>query len=279
MTGSSPAPGRGHAPPGTDRRTRLEAGPATVELDADDGARLTSLRLDGQELLVTGTGGGFGYGCFVMAPWAGRLRDGRATALGRSIEVPREPDDGHGRHGLVHSRSWDRTGPASWEVTVPPEPGWFASVHLRQDLELSPDRLELTLTASVDAPTPLTIGWHPWFRRHLDDTEVELQVPAAWIHPRDPTGIPGTQRETVPPPPWDDTFGGLAGPVELAWGQLLRVTIETDAPVVVVYTGRTYGVCVEPQSGPPDEANRPDARIVDPAAPLVLRSTWRWQLS
>ena len=279
MTGSSPARGHDPVPAGTDRRTRLEAGTVTVEVDADDGARITSLRLDGRELLVTGTGGGFGYGCFVMAPWAGRLRDGRSTALGRSIEVPREDDDGHGRHGLVHSRPWGRTGPASWEVTVPPEPDWFAAVHLRQDLALSPDRLELTLTATPEAPTPLTVGWHPWFRRHLDDAEVELQVPAAWIHPRDHTGIPSTERAPVPPLPWDDTFGGLAGPVELTWGELLRLTIETDAPVVVVYTGREYGVCVEPQSGPPDEANRADARIVTPAAPLVLRSTWRWDLS
>lgn len=277
MTGPRPAAGHGHDPPGTDRGTRLEAGPATVEVDADDGARITSLRLDGQELLVTGDGGGFGYGCFIMAPWAGRLRDGRATAIGRSIEVPREPDDGHGRHGLVHSCPWDRTGPASWEVTVPPDPGWFASVHLRHDLRLAPDRLELTLTATTDAPTPVTVGWHPWFRRHLDDTEVALDLPAAWFHPRDAAGIPTTERAPVPPPPWDDTFGGLTGPVELTWGQARRVTIETDAPVVVVFTERASTVCVEPQSGPPDEANQPDARIVTPAAPLVLRSTWRWE--
>jgi aldose 1-epimerase len=258
--------------------TRLEAGPAAVEVDADDGARITSLRVDGQELLVTGQGGGFRYGCFVMAPWAGRLRDGRATALGRTVEVPVEADDGHGLHGLVHSHPWDRTGRSSWEVTLPPQPGWFAPVRLRQDLQLEPDRLRLTLTATTDRPTPLTVGWHPWFRRHLGDTEVELEVPAAWIHPRDQTGIPTTARAPVPPLPWDDSFGGLSGPVVLRWGRAQRVTIETDAPIVVVYTGRPYGVCVEPQSGPPDEANRPDARIVTPAAPLVLHSTWRWEL-
>ena len=278
MRGPNPARDGGHDTSGTDRVTLLEAGPAVVEVDAHDGARLTSLRLDGQELLVTGQGGGFGYGCFVMAPWAGRLRNGRATALGRSVEVPVEADDGHGLHGLVHSCPWDRTGPASWEVTVPERPGWFTPVRLRQDLRLEPDRLELTLTATVDAPTPLTIGWHPWFRRHLDDHEVALEVPAAWIHPRDETGIPTTARAPVPPLPWDDTFGGLTAPVVLTWGRVRRVTIETDAPVVVVFTGRSYGICVEPQSGPPNEANHPDARIVTPDADLVLRSTWRWGL-
>ncbi|GEM_PF-5987906 len=42
--------------------------------------------------------------------------------------------------------------------------------------------------------------------------------------------------------------------------------------------GRTLEVPVEAEDGPPDEANRPDARLVTPAAPLVLRSTWRWEL-
>lgn len=270
----------------------LEAGPAQLEVDPADGARLTSLVVHDHELLVTGTGGGVGYGCFVMAPWAGRLRDGRVSADRRTLQLRREPDDGHALHGLVHSRAWslvtadDRT--ARLDLRLPEatsdraDPavgadGWFTDLHLTQELRLHEDRLDLNLTVSSAVATPVTVGWHPWFRRQIAGAEVELDVPARSVLHKDLVGIPTPERTPAPPQPWDDTFVDLTGPVRLLWGDTLELEVASDAPAIVVFTGRTYGVCVEPQSGPPDEANLAERRLARPDAPLKLTSTWRWR--
>lgn len=271
---------------------RLEAGPAALEVDPADGARLTSLRVHDHELLVTGGGGGIGYGSFVMAPWAGRLRDGRVSTDRRTLQLRREPDDGHALHGLVHSRPWSLIGaddhqarlelhlPAATVARADPAigaDGWFCDLHLTQDLVLQPDRLELRLQVVPSATTPVTIGWHPWFRRQIAESEVVVDVPAPHILRKDRAGVTTTELAPVPSPPWDDTFVDLDGPVRLRWPGLLDLEITSTAPVVVVYTGRTYGVCVEPQSGPPDEANLAARRLAEPDRPTYLAATWRWR--
>jgi aldose 1-epimerase len=272
----------------------LEAGPALLEVDPADGGRLTSLVVHGHELLVTGAGGGIGYGSFVMAPWAGRLRDGRVSADRRTLQLRREPDDGHALHGLVHSRPWTLVGAddheARLELHLPAatidraDPavgadGWFTDLHLVQDLLLLPDRLELRLRVTPAQATPVTVGWHPWFRRHLEDAELALEVPATHVLRKDRVGITTTEPAPIPPGPWNETFAGLTGPVRLRWGQSLELEIASDAPVVVVFSGRTYGICVEPQSGPPDEPNLAERRLARPDRPLHLASTWRWRVA
>ena len=259
--------------------TAMRAGDAALTVDADDGARITSLRVGDHELLVPhdGIGPGWTYGSFVMAPWAGRIRDGIASWNGLTGQYPRQPDDGHGLHGLVHSAAWSQVSPTRWALDVPGlgDGGWLAPIHLEQLLALHPDRLELSLEVTAPAPVPVTVGWHPWFHRRLGGAAVELDLPAGYLRERDATGIATDRRVPVPPPPWDDAFGGRTGPITLTWPGVLRLELEHDGPVTVVFTGKDHAVCVEPQTGPPDEVNtRP--RIVAPDRPLRLTSTWRW---
>jgi galactose mutarotase-like enzyme len=44
-----------------------------------------------------------------------------------------------------------------------------------------------------------------------------------------------------------------------------------------VYTDPEHAVCVEPQSGPPDEFNLAP-NVVHPGTPLVITATFRWML-
>jgi aldose 1-epimerase len=262
------------------------SGAATMTVDPDDGARISSLMVDGHELLHTGTGGGWTYGSFVMAPWAGRIRDGRVTFAGRTAQFPLNAPP-HGLHGLVHSLPWTTTGPASWSIEIPgiapdadPEattvsPAWFAPMRIDQTLRLHPDRLELFLEVSAETPVPATIGWHPWFRRRIAGAQARVELPGAHMLARDASGITTDQRVEVPPQPWDDAFGGLTGPISVQWGEELRLEIEHDGPTTVVFTGRDHAVCVEPQTGPPDEVNQ-HPRLAGPDTPLRLTSTWRW---
>jgi aldose 1-epimerase len=45
---------------------------------------------------------------------------------------------------------------------------------------------------------------------------------------------------------------------------------------MVVYTEPDHAVCVEPQSGPPDEVNIAP-RLVTSEDPLRLTTSWRWR--
>lgn len=266
-----------------DGRVQLRGGRASVTVDPADGCRLTSFAVGGHELLSDGLDPRvvedvdtppFGWGCFVMAPWAGRIRDARATWDGRTLELPRH-DEPHALHGLVHSAPWERIEATAWRIRIPAD-RWFAPLEVVHRLHLDDDllRLDLEVTAP-DEPAPATVGWHPWFRRDIDGSSLELVLPPATMLARDPDGITSARRVEVAAPPWDDAFVDLRGPVRLTWPEVTTVAIETDGPVTVVFTERATVACVEPQSGPPDEVNR-SPRVVRPGRPLRLTTTWRW---
>lgn len=274
-------------PPPTDDRTLLTDGDAAVTVAPADGCRLTSLRVGPYELLSDGDAptrldglgaNDFGWGSFVMAPWAGRIRDGRASWDGRSLDLDRHGDP-HALHGLVHSTPWARVDEGTWQVRVGSD-RWFAPLLVTQRVSLASDHLRLDLEVEAeDGPAPATVGWHPWFRRTLRDggRPVEVELPAGAMYRRDGAGIAVPTLEAVPDGPWDDAFVDLAGPVTLTWPDQLSLAVESDAPVTVVFTEPSTVVCVEPQSGPPDEVHHPAPRVVTPGHPLHLSTTWRWE--
>lgn len=252
----------------------LSAGDARLRLDPHDGCRITSLELAGREVLVTTAAHPFYWGWYLLAPWAGRIRGGVASFAGDERCYP-TGEDGHALHGLVHDRSFRQVSDDTFEVTVE---DWFAPLVVQHRVALLADRLELTLRAiATERAVPVTLGWHPWFRRYLDGVEVEVVLPAAWMLERDPDGITSSRRVDVPAQPWDDVFGGIDGEVLVRWADTLTIAMTSDAPVAVVFTELETGVCVEPQSGPPNEVNAAP-RVVEPGAPLELHSSWRWSL-
>jgi aldose 1-epimerase len=72
---------------------------------------------------------------------------------------------------------------------------------------------------------------------------------------RDKDGLPNGKLITPPKEPWDDAFTSIRGVPAVVWDDVLRIDIESDAPWWVVYTEDSEGICVEPQSAPPDAAN------------------------
>ena len=47
----------------------------------------------------------------------------------------------------------------------------------------------------------------------------------------------------------------MRGVPAVLYEDVLRIDIESDAPWWVVYTEDSEGICIEPQSAPPDAAN------------------------
>ena len=77
--------------------------------------------------------------------------------------------------------------------------------------------------------------------------------------------------------PWDDCFPLPASPIRLRWPGALEITLESGCPEVVVFNQRPYGVCVEPQTGPPDAVNLGiHCTVLAPGEVMTARAHWTW---
>lgn len=253
-----------------DGTVELVAGDAGVRIDLDHGARLASLRVGGRELLLgppDPPDGSIRWGCFLMAPWAGRLEDGRLRWRERTIHLPRT----HGRHaihGLVHGAAWrlddvresadERVVDAS--IDLGPL-GWPFGGRIRQRISLAPSRIVLRAEVEAEEPMPVALGWHPWFIRRGFDPSVRVASDAvletrgmipigstlAVRGSSDLRGSPRLGRRRL-----DTAYVGARGPATIAWPDL-ALDLELSPPVstVVVHTP-PHAFCVEPQSAWPN---------------------------
>jgi aldose 1-epimerase len=251
----------------------LEAGGATATIDPGAGGRLASLVVGGSERLVTEGDGPTMWGCFPMAPWAGRVRDGRFRWAGVERQLPlRLPP--HAMHGTVLDRPWEVVAADERRTTLRIElgPDWPWAGHAVHELELWPGRLDLRLEVHTGGePFPASCGWHPWFRR-----PVALDLDATSLWRRDESGIP--TGELVPAPTsteaLDDCLTGLRQPPRLRWPDGVELEVRSTCEQWVVFTEPEHALCVEPQTGPPDALNLAP-RVVGPE-PLVATAAFRW---
>jgi aldose 1-epimerase len=266
-----------------------------LTIEPERGCRLSSLRVSDMELLRQGER----YGSFVMVPWCGRTDHGRFRSGGELYQLP--VDSGpHAIHGTVRRVPWqtvrrdERSAVFSHELTDP----WPWEGRVTQSVELAEDGGGLTLTLGVetaDVSFPAQAGWHPWFRRNLDQEgdregdegvaggvsgqgrDVRIDFAPEWQEERGEDGLPTGKRVAPQPGPWDDCFGMPDGvDVTLTWPERLELRIASRAEWVVVYDEQPEAVCVEPQSGPPNGLNsRP--RLVTLIDPLEVSTSWTWR--
>jgi aldose 1-epimerase len=264
----------------------LSAGGATAIIDVERGGRLFSLRIDGQELLlgVDATAGrSIGWGCFVMAPWPGRLAGGQFRWRGRRFQVPQTL----GRdaiHGLVHDRAWqveDASGrDASLSIELGPA-GWPFAGRVRERIALEERALVLEASIDADEPMPAAIGWHPWFLRRGADPRVEVAA-ASTLALREmiPTGArhgvrgrtdlregPALGRRRL-----DDVYVDARSPATIRWPDLeLRIEFEPPLSTVVVHTP-VQAICVEPQTAWPNALSGDAVAGLTGAGPMGARA-------
>lgn len=249
----------------------LAAGPAGVTADPADGCRLVSLTLDGAELLGgdAGTAPELDHGCFPMAPYAGRVRDGRFSFRGAEHELPCN-DPPHAIHGLVHDRPWETVDDGVWRVDL--DGRWPFGGHVVHRVLLDEHRLRLELEVHAgEVAMPATCGWHPWWRRDLGvGGGGAVVLDAATLLRRGDDGLPTGERVPASEAegPLDDCFTDLGRPSVVSWPGFLRLTVTTSAAYAVVFTEPAEAVCLEPQTGPPDALNIGGATVVEPGSPL-----------
>jgi aldose 1-epimerase len=257
-------------------RLVLEADGVQVVVSARDGGRLASVRVDGRELLVTSSSeGSIHWGAYPMAPWAGRIRHGRFRFGDREHRLPITMAP-HAIHGVAHDRPWTVTGPSG--IALDLDERWPFRGRLVQQFTVERDSLEVRMTLEAAEPMPAVLGWHPWFRRRIEDgaDPVDLVFEPGAMLLRDEEGIPTGELVAPSPAPWDDCFTALRSDPVLVWPGLLRLTMSSSCAWWVVFTQPVDALCVEPQSGPPDAVNiEPD--VVEPGVPLTHRMRWRWE--
>jgi aldose 1-epimerase len=259
----------------------LAAGPARLEVDPADGGRMMSLQLGGHELLYAAGADPTMHGSFVMAPYAGRVRDGRFSVAGREVHLPLTLPP-HAGHGLVLDRAWTVREQSATTVRLDCvlDERWPWPGRVEQRIELAADQVRQTVTVHADGEAfPASLGWHPWFARRPSGWppgRVELDAGAMLV--RDVHYI-ATEHRVVPPPgPWDDCFVDVHWPVTLTWPGVLALEVSADTAYVVVFDSGDVAACVEPQTHPPDALNT-GAALVRPGRPLEASMLWAWRLA
>ncbi|WP_404958262.1 aldose 1-epimerase [Streptomyces sp. 147326] len=257
--------------------TQLSAGGAEVTVDQENGCRISSLRIDGTELLRQGPR----YGSFPMVPWCGRTENGRFRDGGTVHQMPVNHPP-HALHGFGRDAAWRPAGATATEAAFTydlAEP-WPYPGRVTQVFALAEDALTLTMGVETYGDSfPAQAGWHPWFRRDLGTGggPAELSFEPAWQEERGADHLPTGHRIDPKPGPWDDCFGMPHGvDVTLAWPGALELRLTSRAEWVVVYDEESEAVCVEPQSGPPNGLNTLP-RLVTPVDPLEVSTTWTWR--
>lgn len=265
----------------TDDTLVLEAGGARLTVRPGDGGRIGSLVVDGQEVIVTEGFGPIRWGSYPMVPFAGRIRDGRFSFAGREVRMPLNLPP-HAIHGTVFERAWRVVRPDTLAIDLGPT--WPFAGRVEQRFSLRPDGLAVALTLEADEPMPGAVGWHPWFRRVLEGTSarprpasppIELRFEADRMYVRGPDGLPTGELTEPGPRPWDDCFTGLRSTPMVRWPGTLALEIRSSCDHWVVYDESADGVCVEPQTAPPDFPNIAPA-TVRPGEPLTATMEWHW---
>jgi aldose 1-epimerase len=257
----------------------LRVGDAALTVDPGEGGRFASLVVDGHELLVTEGYGPIEWGCYPMAPFAGRIRDGRFTFRERDyqLEINMPPN---AIHGTVFTRPWEVMAQTAERADLATDlgSGWPFRGRVTQTVVLRPYGLDASLALEADEPMPAWFGWHPWFRREVSGVNAELEFSADRMYERGPDDLPTGDLVPPSPRPWDNAFVGVRAPIRLTWPGVLSLELSSTAGVWVAYDERPYAICIEPQTAPPDAVNLAtvDVPIAEPGHPLTMTMAWRW---
>lgn len=256
----------------------LEAGDYRLEVAPERGASILRAEWRGRPILVPPEGWpAMKSGCFVMAPFANRIADGRFTWRGRDRQLPlNSPDEGMASHGFVRDHPWRVAGEGVFVLDW----GGNWPFRIEQRIEVTPGGIAigLSLHNTGDAEMPFGIGLHPWFFR---PEGTRLVFASGGAHLRDERGLPLPERRDYPeftagdtPPYLDGCFTGWDGQARILWpGAVLDMQADGALRYLHVFNpAHRDAICVEPVSHLPDAVNRPTLPQMDVLAPGEMLS-------
>ena len=246
-----------------------------VRVDAARGGRIASRCVYGEELLVAAGDDPLAWGSYPLAPWAGRLREGRFCFEGREYRMPCN-SGAHAMHGTVFTRDWQIVAEDTLRIEL--QPGWPFDGFALQRFRLHDNGLDVRLELHARTRVyPASAGFHPWFLRRLSrGAPLALDFSATQRLVLDGEGLPTGALASPQTASGDDCFIGLRGDPCLRWPGVLRLRLSSNHAHWVVYGHPAHALCVEPWTAPPDALNGTPA-LVRPGEPLALEMRLRWE--
>jgi aldose 1-epimerase len=274
-----------------------------LKIAPDEGGRIVSLVVGGEERILSKDRArpsalATGWGCYPMAPWAGRLSEGRIPIDGGEVQLEQNRPPS-AIHGLVFDKPWQVVSQSETATTMACELrglGWPFGGEARQTLRLGDAQLDLEVdVGGYTRAGPAGVGWHPWFARpSVGDVEIRLDARNVLVLDADliPMGEvrPVTADEDLRTGPplgdrrLDHVYVNTRGPALVRWPDLdLSMEYGDDLATVVVHTP-PHGFCVEPQTIWPNApllAARGVAgtglRTLAPGERLRASHRWTWR--
>lgn len=207
-----------------------------------------------------------------MVPFAGRVRHGVLDFGGTRTQLPHGLGT-HAIHGFGYTSHWTQTGEN--EISFDFSDPWPYRGTAIQIFNVDEDTIQITMRVNAQDRQPVSLGWHPWFRRDIGTgTPLDLHFHADTMYERDPEGLPTGRTVPTSAGPWDDCFTDIRSGPDLRWGDL-RVRLESSADHWVIYDEPDHTVCVEPQTGPPNEVND-NPRVIEAGESFEVDFTLTW---
>ena len=233
----------------------IDGSEISVGIDLDQGARIASLQWRDMQFAVPFRGNPLTWGWYPMAPWAGRIKDGLITdGSGTVHQLPTNALPPHAIHGFGYLSSWEDIGKGRSQLELP-EP--YNGAVVRQSIEILDDAVRWIMEYEANGcDLPAWLGYHTWFPRELSrGGEAEVYFDAKYMLSREPGELSDGKLIAPKEGPWDDAFTEMRGTPHVIWEGAARLDIESDAAWWVVYTEDSDGVCIEPETAPPDAQN------------------------
>ena len=232
---------------------------------------------------------------FPLAPYSNRIREGRFSFRGRTVQLPLNfPPERHSIHGQAWQAAWRPIEVTATEARLQyehPAGAWPWTYRVTQRVALTPERLTVSLALANESAEamPAGLGWHPYFTRTPRAT-ITADVRAMWLTDDEmlPTALEASRAAdlargiAVERVALDNCCIGWSGRARLDWpeaGAGLTMTAAPPLDCLVVFTPpRRPFFCVEPVSHVTDAFNLAAAgrgdtgmRILEPGE--TLRAT------
>ena len=267
------------------------------------GARLAALRFGGVPVLLSypddaANRGDEAWLGAALGRTSGRVKDAQLAVDGgvHRLDANAGADHLHGGAAGFGHVDWtvaERSERSALLTLTSPDgdEGYPGRLDARCRLTLEAERLTITYEAEADAPTPVSLTHHPYFRLGGDVSEHVLRVNADAYLPLDAGGLPtGEVRDVTGTPldlragrPLSAVLAGLGAPLDhcLVCGERVSarlegpsaaLRIEADQPCLQVYGAGKMGpplhagagLALEPQAYPDAERCGFPSRVLRP---------------
>lgn len=254
----------------------IAAGDYTARILPAVGGSMARLQWRGRDLLqvypedAVPAAGFDQLACFVMVPFAGRIKQTRFTWRGEEHRLAKYTDEAHAMHGDGWMLPWDIVAASEAQVTLAldhregPLP-----FHAQMTYALGEEGLTITtsLTSLASAPMPYGMGQHPWFPREAG-AQLRFAAKRFWL--ADPGSLPSQSIALPPeldfahggevPRTWrDNCYEGWDGLAEIIYpesGHKVIMTAQKPLDWLMFYANPDcLSFCLEPQSHLPAAHN------------------------